>query len=98
MGGAPWRTRGDKLPQPWCRIEGARSKAGDSRSIVEAVAPRNCIIDGEAVACDDNGVSDFDRLRYRRDDPAVSLQAFNLIELDGEDLRREPRKVTLSAF
>ena len=43
-------------------------------------------------------MSDFDRLRYRRDDPAVSLQAFNLIELDGEDLRREPRKVTLSAF
>jgi bifunctional non-homologous end joining protein LigD len=72
--------------------------------IVQAVAcltPRSCIIDGEAVACDDNGVSDFDRLRYRRDDAAVFLHAFDLIELDGEDLRREPlvtRKATLASI
>jgi bifunctional non-homologous end joining protein LigD len=72
--------------------------------IVEAVAyltPRSCIIDGEAVACDDNGVSNFDRLRYRRDDAAVFLHAFDLIELDGEDLRREPlvmRKAALASI
>jgi bifunctional non-homologous end joining protein LigD len=72
--------------------------------IVQAVAclgPRSCIIDGEAVACDDNGVSNFDRLRYRRDDAAVFLHAFDLIELDGEDLRREPlvtRKATLASI
>jgi ATP-dependent DNA ligase len=46
----------------------------------------SCLIDGEAVACDDNGMAVFDRLRYRR----VSLYAFDLIELDGDDLRREP--------
>jgi ATP-dependent DNA ligase len=28
----------------------------------------SCLIDGEAVACDDNGLPVFDRLRYRRDD------------------------------
>jgi bifunctional non-homologous end joining protein LigD len=72
--------------------------------IVDAIArlsPRSCVIDGEAVACDDNGVSDFDRLRYRRDDAAVFLQAFDLIELDGEDLQREPlvtRKATLASI
>jgi ATP-dependent DNA ligase len=58
----------------------------------------SCLIDGEAVACDDNGLAVFDRLRYRRDDRRVFLYAFDLIELDGDDLRREPierRKVLL---
>jgi hypothetical protein len=36
--------------------------------IVEALAhlrSRSCIIDGEAVACDDKGAASFDRIRYR---------------------------------
>jgi ATP-dependent DNA ligase len=59
----------------------------------------SCLIDGEAVACDDNGLPIFDRLRYRRDDRRVFLYAFDLIELDGDDLRREPierRKAALA--
>jgi bifunctional non-homologous end joining protein LigD len=32
-------------------------------------------------------------LRYRRQDGAVSLFAFDLIELNGQDLRREPLEV-----
>jgi hypothetical protein len=40
---------------------------------------------GEAVACDGDGMPEFDRLRYRRQD-----FAFDLIELNGQDLRREP--------
>jgi len=69
--------------------------------IVETLArlrPRSCIIDGEAVACDDNGVPRFDRIRYRRHDDSVFLFAFDLIELNGDDLRRDPletRKETL---
>jgi bifunctional non-homologous end joining protein LigD len=58
----------------------------------------SCLIDGEAVACDDNGLPVFDRLRYRRADGTVFLYAFDLIELDGRDLRRERierRKVLL---
>jgi ATP-dependent DNA ligase len=58
----------------------------------------SCLIDGEAVACDNNGLPVFDRLRYRRQDGRVFLYAFDLIELDGDDLRREPierRKVLL---
>ena len=58
-------------------------------------------LDGEAVACDDNGMSNFDRLRHRRDDGAVFLYAFDLIELNGDDLRREPlevRKATLTSL
>jgi ATP-dependent DNA ligase len=41
----------------------------------------------------------FDRLRYRRDDRRVFLYAFDLIELNGDDLRREPierRKAALA--
>ena len=72
--------------------------------IVEALGglrSRSVTLDGEAVACDDNGMSNFDRLRHRRDDGAVFLYAFDLIELNGDDLRREPlevRKATLTSL
>ena len=59
---------------------------------------RSCIIDGEAVARDDNGVTSFNRVRYRRHDESIFLYAFDLIELNGDDLRRDPlenRKATL---
>src|SRR5215468_1429205 len=74
------------------------------RLIVETLAnlrTRSCIIDGEAVACDDNRLAVFDRIRYRRHDGKVFLYAFDLIELDGDDLRREPldvRKATLRSL
>jgi len=47
----------------------------------------SCLIDGEGVACDDTGVPVFGRLRYRRDDSHVFLYAFDLIELNGDDVR-----------
>jgi bifunctional non-homologous end joining protein LigD len=62
--------------------------------IVETLArlrSRSCIIDGEAVACDDNGVTSFDRVRYRHHDESIFLYAFDLIELNGDDLFGEPR-------
>jgi len=61
------------------------------------VHSRSCIIDGEAVACDDNGVTSFNRVRYRRHDASIFLYAFDIIELNGDDLRRDPlegRKAT----
>jgi bifunctional non-homologous end joining protein LigD len=71
--------------------------------IVDALArlrSRSCIVDGEAVCCDDQGVPSFDRIRYRRYDASVFLYAFDLIELNSDDLRREPlevRKATLAS-
>jgi bifunctional non-homologous end joining protein LigD len=62
---------------------------------------RSCIIDGEAVACDDNGLASFERIRYRQHDGDVFLYAFDLIELNGDDLRRDPlevRKATLRSM
>jgi bifunctional non-homologous end joining protein LigD len=62
---------------------------------------RSCIIDGEAVACGDDGIASFDRIRYRHHDADVFLYAFDLIEIDGDDLRRDPlavRKATLASL
>jgi bifunctional non-homologous end joining protein LigD len=61
--------------------------------IVEGLArlgSRSCIIDGEAVACGDDGIALFEHIRYRRFDSSVFMYAFDLIELNGDDLRREP--------
>jgi bifunctional non-homologous end joining protein LigD len=44
----------------------------------------------EAVYCDESGVSVFQMLRQRRNGPRVFLYAFDLMHLDGRDLRREP--------
>jgi hypothetical protein len=72
--------------------------------IVETLArlrSRSCIIDGEAVACDDNGVASFNLIRYRRHDDSTFVYAFDLIELNGDDLRRDPlevRKATLASI
>ncbi len=68
---------------------------------IAALPARSCVVDGEAIAVDDNGLSVFDLIRYRRQDHAVTLCAFDLIELDGEDSRREPievRKRTLKGL
>jgi ATP-dependent DNA ligase len=46
-------------------------------------------------------LSVFDLIRYRRQDDVVTLCAFDLLELDGVDLRREPievRKRTLEGL
>jgi bifunctional non-homologous end joining protein LigD len=57
---------------------------------IELLAVRSCLIDGEAIACDDNGLADFELLRGRRHDGDVTLCAFDLLELDGRELRRVP--------
>jgi len=56
--------------------------------IVETLArlrSRSCIIDGEAVACDDNGVASFNLVRHQRANEHIFLYAFDLIELNGDD-------------
>jgi bifunctional non-homologous end joining protein LigD len=67
---------------------------------VDRLRVRSCLIDGEAVACDDNGLALFERLRRQRAGRHVFLCAFDLLELDGQDLRRElveTRKATLAS-
>jgi ATP-dependent DNA ligase len=52
--------------------------------------PPNGAISATTVICDVNGVTSFDHIRYRRNDGDVFLYAFDLIELNGDDLRRDP--------
>jgi ATP-dependent DNA ligase len=66
---------------------------------VESLPVRSCVIDGEAIVIDERGLSVFEALRYRTHDHAAVLCAFDLLELDGADLRRQPlehRKATLA--
>jgi bifunctional non-homologous end joining protein LigD len=61
---------------------------------------RSCLIDGEAVCCNEDGLAVFAKMRRRREDGRVFLYAFDLLELDGKDFRREPfevRKATLAS-
>jgi ATP-dependent DNA ligase len=57
---------------------------------VGALRARSCLIDGEAIAHDGDGLASFELLRGRRHDRQVALCAFDLLELDGRDLRHIP--------
>jgi bifunctional non-homologous end joining protein LigD len=55
-----------------------------------ALPGRSFLIDGEAIVCDDKGLAVFELIRRARNGGAAVLCAFDLIELDGADLRRAP--------
>jgi ATP-dependent DNA ligase len=68
---------------------------------VNQLKVRSCLIDGEVVCCDEHGVAAFSVLRRRQNEDRAFLYAFDLIELNGTDLRREPievRKATLASI
>ena len=88
-----------------CRVEGNRIRVFSRRGndytdrvprIVDTLArlPASSVtLDGEGVACDPSGVTNFELLRAALGRPAkreVFLYAFDLLELDGRDMRREP--------
>jgi ATP-dependent DNA ligase len=57
------------------------------------------LLDGEAIVTNERGLAVFDLIRRQRHGDDAVLIAFDLIELDGEDLRRRPieqRKRTLA--
>jgi bifunctional non-homologous end joining protein LigD len=52
---------------------------------------RSCLLDGEVTICGEDGIPVFDRLRFGRQIKAEAvLFVFDLLELDGQDRRREP--------
>ncbi len=60
---------------------------------MQALPVRFATLDGEGVICGPDGKSDLDRMRAcfgRNGAPAAFLYAFDLLQLDGRDLRNEP--------
>jgi bifunctional non-homologous end joining protein LigD len=57
---------------------------------IEALPVRSCVIDGEAIVCDDSGLAVFDLIRGDSTNAGAILCAFDLLEVNGEDIRREP--------
>jgi ATP-dependent DNA ligase len=57
---------------------------------VSKLPVRSCLIDGEAIVCDENGLAVFDLIRRHDAGESAVLSAFDLLELDGRDLRRQP--------
>jgi len=98
-----------------CRREGERVRVFSRHgrdwtdrvpAIVEALRAlpvTSATLDGEGVVCDDRGVTDFERLRSalaRGGSRAPFLYAFDLLALNGEDLRSrawEIRRATLTS-
>jgi ATP dependent DNA ligase domain len=85
-----------------CRRDGDRVRVFSRRgydwtdrvpAIAEALTKlrvKSVTLDGEGVACGENGVSDFDRLRAavgRMGSRDAFLYAFDLLEINGEDMR-----------
>jgi hypothetical protein len=66
---------------------------------VSELPVRSCLIDGEAIVCNDNGLAVFELIRRHGVGEHAVLSAFDLLELDEEDLRRkaiETRKALLA--
>jgi bifunctional non-homologous end joining protein LigD len=71
---------------------------------LRALPVSSVVIDGEGVVSGPDGVPDFDRLRAAvggKGSREAILMAFDVLELDGTDLRREPwevRRATLASL
>ena len=76
-----------------CFTRGGYDWSNRFTAIVEAATrmkAQSFLIDGEAVVCRDDGLSDFDALRSGLFDADAMLFAFDLIEHQGVDLRKTP--------
>jgi ATP-dependent DNA ligase len=56
---------------------------------VRSLKVRSVILDGEGIVYDHKGMPSFDLVHSREYDKEVSLAAFDLLELDGADLRKQ---------
>jgi bifunctional non-homologous end joining protein LigD len=57
---------------------------------VLALPVKSCVVDGEAIVCDENGLAIFDLIRGHGRNSRAILCAFDLLEVNGEDIRRKP--------
>jgi DNA ligase D-like protein (predicted ligase) len=72
-----------------------RDWTGPYRRVIDAAGKLSCqaaILDGEIIVQDESGISDFDALRsaIHKAPNRIVFFAFELLHLDGQDLRRTP--------
>jgi bifunctional non-homologous end joining protein LigD len=66
-----------------------------------ALPTKSCVVDAEALVCDDSGMAVFDLISGHGRNGSGILCAFDLLEVNGKDIRREPiedRKRRLSGL
>jgi bifunctional non-homologous end joining protein LigD len=64
---------------------------------IAALPVRSCLIDGEAIVCNGDGLAVFQFVRNYRRGNAAALYAFDVIEINGQDLRRQPIELPQAA-
>jgi bifunctional non-homologous end joining protein LigD len=57
---------------------------------IEELPAKSSVIDGEAIVCDDGGLAVFDLIRGHATNARAIHCAFDLLEVNGEDIRRQP--------
>ena len=57
---------------------------------IAALPVRSCVVDGEAIVCDEHGLAVFDLVRGPGRNGRAILCVFDLLEVNGEDIRSEP--------
>jgi ATP-dependent DNA ligase len=94
---------GSAREKPRAPVQPQRTRLDRSLSLdrrVRAEEPASqFVIDGEAVILGVDGIADFDALHSRQHEEEVQLYAFDVLALDGDDLRRLPlsmRKTNLA--
>ncbi|HXU64326.1 MAG TPA: DNA ligase D [Polyangia bacterium] len=78
-----WSRRGQDWTAEFPAIAGAGGR----------LAARRALLDGELAAVLPNGVTSFQALQNRRPDTPLAYFVFDLLHLDGEDLREQPIEI-----
>src|SRR4051812_1487645 len=84
------RKDGDQV-RLWARTTSDYSKAFTRiRDAVAALPVESAVLDGEAILLRPDNTSNFDGLRSRQGQAEAILVAYDIMELDGQDVRPEP--------
>ena len=73
-----------------CEISRQKAQVVLATAAIEALPVQSCIVDEEAIVCDDDGLAVFDLIRDYRHNARAVLCAFDLLEVNGQDIRSEP--------
>lgn len=57
---------------------------------VQKLNVQSILLDGEGIITDNSGLAIFDLVHSKANDDAMTLCAFDLLELDGDDVRARP--------